>query len=96
MESKSMDRRILPPRRGNRGNRGYTLTEIALAVLILGIGLTGVLSVFPVAVTWGGKAIAGKTALQQAGHKLGLAVGKALVKHKKAAPEKPRRKEPAK
>lgn len=48
-------------RPGRQGQRGYTLTEISLAILILGIGLSGVLSVFPVAVTWGGGAIANKT-----------------------------------
>ncbi|MHC4883975.1 MAG: type IV pilus modification PilV family protein [Planctomycetota bacterium] len=34
----------------------FTLVEIALAALILGVGLTCILSIFPAAIRWGGSA----------------------------------------
>jgi hypothetical protein len=40
---------------------GYSLVEISLAVLVLAVGLVSILAVFPVALNWGGVAMASST-----------------------------------
>lgn len=41
--------------------RGYSLVEISLSVLILAVGLCSILAVFPVAISYGGKSMSSMT-----------------------------------
>lgn len=40
---------------------GYSLIEVSIAVFVLAIGVLSLLSIFPVAMRWGGEAVAGNT-----------------------------------
>ncbi len=43
------------------GQAGYSLVEVSLSVLVLAVGLSSILAVFPTAVSWGGRSTASMT-----------------------------------
>ena len=53
---------LAEPRKWKHAESGYTLVEIGVALLVIGIGFTALLSVFPVGLKWSEEAAANSTA----------------------------------
>jgi hypothetical protein len=45
----------------NKHSKAYSLVEVSISVFVLSIGVCSLLSIFPVAMEWGGEAIGGNT-----------------------------------